>query len=520
MLFPLVLLPLGVFVRRRFLAVFLILAALSLALAEWGSRNYPSENFYFTFSRLWEILSGSICAAILFRRAQMSNDALAFVGLAMIVASIVLYTSEVPFPSLYTLLPVVGSMLITLFADSKTWTVRLLSVRPMVVMGILSYSAYLWHQPLFAFARIRSLSEPSLWLMSALAVATLMLAWLTVRYVEAPFRRRTLLPRRRGMLTASAASIAAIAGFGFVGDENGGFPSRVKEAMPGYLTALYEGLTDYEVDASCKDGEANGVDRPLCTVFPAKGETHKLAVMGDSHAWSLSPAFATLPEARGVTVLLGATGACPPLLGVYRVKGDAPAIECHDFAQAAAREVVKQGVETVVLGGRWSLYVSGEFGSDRVSHGLSPTPGPRFMSTAERQAGLAQALKDTIAFYRDAGIRVILVEEVPLQWVRADETVARAILLRLDDETSRQMFRDSYVSRTQSDALQQPARRVLNEVAEETGVEVIRLLDYFVEGDQYVWLRDEDVLYTDSNHLSVNGALAMTPFVESVLVPR
>ncbi|MEX1233357.1 MAG: acyltransferase, partial [Roseovarius sp.] len=61
LLFPLVLLPLGAFARGKFMVAFLILSALSLAVAEWGWRSYPDENFYFTFSRLWELLAGSIC---------------------------------------------------------------------------------------------------------------------------------------------------------------------------------------------------------------------------------------------------------------------------------------------------------------------------------------------------------------------------------------------------------------------------------------------------------------------------
>ena len=188
LLFPLVLFFLKDFRRRKFLAVFTVLALISMAVAEWGWRNYPNQNFYFTPSRLWEMLAGSICAVVLYRRAQMKSEILAGLGLAMIVLSSVFYSAVMPFPSFYTLVPVGGTCLIILFAERGTLTAKLLSVKPLVGIGLISYSAYLWHQPLFAFARIRSLSEVPDWVMIGLAVVSLGLAWLSWRFVEQPVR--------------------------------------------------------------------------------------------------------------------------------------------------------------------------------------------------------------------------------------------------------------------------------------------------------------------------------------------
>ena len=100
LLFPLVLFCLRKFRRTKYLIGFTLLALASLAVAEWGWRNYPSQNFYFTPSRLWEMLAGSLCAAILYQRAQMKSEVLAGLGLAMILYSTVFFDAGLPFPSL------------------------------------------------------------------------------------------------------------------------------------------------------------------------------------------------------------------------------------------------------------------------------------------------------------------------------------------------------------------------------------------------------------------------------------
>ena len=256
LLFPLVLWALGQFVRTKFLIVFLILSALSLGLAEWGWRNYPTENFFFSPSRLWELLAGSICAALLFSRAQMRNELGALAGLVLILYSIVFFDGSLPFPSVYTVVPVLGTVLIILFAAPGTLVARLLSLKPMVAIGLISYSAYLWHQPLFVFARIRSVSEPSLLLMSGLAIASLVLAWLTWRYVETPFRRRSWLPERKRLLQASALGIAIFAGFGTWGDVTKGFPVRVEETTPGLMTEWRKQLYEIRKQDICQDRQA------------------------------------------------------------------------------------------------------------------------------------------------------------------------------------------------------------------------------------------------------------------------
>ena len=205
-----------------------ILAALSLALSEWGWRNEPDVNFFFTFSRFWELFAGAIAAVVAKYGALKGNGILAMLGLVLILGSMMVLDEATPVPSLYALAPVLGSVLVLLFAQGGAFVARLLSLRWLVGVGLISYSAYLWHYPLFAFAHVAYPNGLHPGLMLVLLVLTLVLAGLTWIYVEQPFRRRTeRILSRRGSLFAVFGVIGAVFfAFGVVGDLKDGFVWR------------------------------------------------------------------------------------------------------------------------------------------------------------------------------------------------------------------------------------------------------------------------------------------------------
>lgn len=221
--FPLLLLLLARYAARATVPVLFALTLASLALAQVMSGTRPSANFFLIPTRMWELQIGALCALHLATRPVARGQALSLLGLAMVLASVFAFDDRTPFPSLYALLPTLGTALIILFAGPGTWVHRLLSLRAMVGIGLISYSAYLWHQPLFAFARIRALDEPGLPVMLGLAALALVLATLSWRFVERPFRRHrgTLASHGRTLTVAALASLAVL-GFGLAGSGGGG----------------------------------------------------------------------------------------------------------------------------------------------------------------------------------------------------------------------------------------------------------------------------------------------------------
>lgn len=218
--------------RARGVLVLLVLTALSLALSEVSWRRWPDANFYLVTSRFWELGLGGLLALL---GAEAAVDARfggrgrgfgALAGLAMIALSVFAFDTTTPVPSLIALLPVVGTCLVIAFARSgDALSGAVLANRGFVMVGLISYSAYLWHQPLLAFTRIASLAEPGWPMMAGIALLSLPLAYLSWRFCEMPFRDRSRTSRR-SIWVATGVGGAVFVSIGAAAQFSGGFPQR------------------------------------------------------------------------------------------------------------------------------------------------------------------------------------------------------------------------------------------------------------------------------------------------------
>ncbi len=193
-----------------------VVFVISLGVAAWATQYaaHPkiiSGAFFLLPTRGWELLIGVFAAFYLkhntFLRSHLLNQALSMLGFGMILYSIIVFDATTPFPSFYALVPTIGTGLLILCAVPKTLVHNLLSLKFFVGIGLISYSAYLWHQPLFAFARhrfIEDLSEP---ILITLCLASLLLAWISWKFVEAPFRDKKAFTQKKIFLISSIAAL-------------------------------------------------------------------------------------------------------------------------------------------------------------------------------------------------------------------------------------------------------------------------------------------------------------------------
>jgi len=507
MVFPLLLALLGAFGRRKHIVVIGLLAVLSLALSEWGWRNFPEENFFFTLSRMWELFAGSICAFIVFRRSLEPNGPLAALGLGLIVYSIFFYDGAVPFPSVYALAPVVGTCLVLLFATQGTMVARILSMKAPVAIGLISYSAYLWHQPLLAFARARSMHEPALWLLLALGLASFVLAGLSWRFVEQPFRAgpNKLLRGRMALFGVSGAGIAAFAAFGFVGMDQNWAEARYDNKMPPFYKDVIASMKGHNLTRACYAGTRNDETRAdrFCKVFDGAGPGETIAIFGDSHSQAILPAFEAYAEESGARIIKSGLGGCPPLIGTYVASGNYSLGTCNTLTQEQAAYVAQNDVTTVVLVARWSLYAQGGYSNDQRHFLLNSEPRPQLGGREASFEVFAQALPATVDFYRRLGVRVIVLQQLPEMQVHPRRGVYAAVARGYTPEEATEIFEASALPVAEHDALQAAARSVFDGLE---GAEVVDLADVFREDGVYRWFIDGRSAYSDLDHVSGYGA--------------
>jgi peptidoglycan/LPS O-acetylase OafA/YrhL len=158
-IFPILLLLFHNFFKKYIFLMLIFVFVASLFICQFlALYTGGTINFYFTFSRAWELALGAICAHILIYKnlsySSLIKNLLSTIGIILIVFSIFFFSRQTVFPSFYTLVPTVGTSLIILFADRDTFINKILSIKFLVSIGLISYSLYLWHQPLLAFGRI------------------------------------------------------------------------------------------------------------------------------------------------------------------------------------------------------------------------------------------------------------------------------------------------------------------------------------------------------------------------------
>ncbi len=515
-LFPLFLMLAWRFSKQWVISVLFVAALASLAVSEWALTRYTSASFYLLPTRGWELLIGALAAFYLFSNTNtdekpsylhlIASQAASFVGLLLITYGVFAYEKSTPFPGINALVPTIGTVLIVLFANTQTFVGKLLGCKWLVGIGLISYSTYLWHQPLFSFARYSSIQEPSKMVYLLLILLSLLLAFLTWKFVETPFRNRNIVKRKQIFWFGLLGSLFFIT-IGSIGIYNKGFEKRFN--MPTSLSSSF-GLTQRANECFDKPNLHQNDDW-LCDIGVEPASTGSksdskpaILVFGDSHSKSLFDAFNEAALQANTHAVYSGMSYCAPLLGIYILRAD-QAQACHLVNQRVFDYVKANQIKKIFLIGRWSAYTDGGYDGTEITWIGTTQSGKK--AKAPAQKAFEAGLKQTVAAYAHIGAQLYIVEQVPQQTLAVKDLYYKIYSNNNQDNQNEVSanIRELSVSKQEHLQLQAFVSSLFKQHAQAGQLNLVNFDDIFCDTEKCLIGTDEYSYYFDNNHLTTAG---------------
>ena len=343
--FPLVLLLVARSRSQRFRLWTALIAAASFVVSlAWVTLDQPGA-YYLLPSRAWELLLGALLAlgAVPAIRSRAAAEVAGVVGLALIAGSVLLLSEESLFPGLNALWPCLGAALLIHSGQRGTRVAAWLGSRPLVAIGLVSYSLYLVHWPVIVYTRYVLLRAPAPLEIAAMLAAMAVLAWASWRFVEQPFRnRRRVSNRAIWVLSGGAIAITFVVGVAtFRAD---GWPQR----LPAEARAMVAAAKVVDADPKCfLEGTYEAWGGSAC--FLVRNPGPRVLLWGDSHANHYVPAIRTRAATIDASVLQYTSAGCLPVLGVEQTRRD----HCTPNSRQVPAIIRRFGIDRVVLSANW-----------------------------------------------------------------------------------------------------------------------------------------------------------------------
>jgi peptidoglycan/LPS O-acetylase OafA/YrhL len=495
----------GAFCRRTLAPLFLAGVLLSLAYSAYGVVHHSSATFYLLPGRSWELLLGSLLAvapvAWLGERRWL-RELLSIVGLVGILGPCFLYTRETEFPGIAAIPPCLGAFLLIL-ANSRgtgvsppTFVGGWLATKPLVFIGLISYSLYLWHWPIFAFSSYLALGPLAARHRMALVIVSMILAVFSWRLIETPFRRRTIAATRGNLFRMAAAGMALCMVVGVTLQLRGGVPERLP-------AALVSGFPDEPHDALMRGKEvtADEVRAGRLVPFGDPNSTGRptMLIWGDSHAIAAMPAFDRLFKQWGLGGCAAAFNSTPPLVKLFARTDYGLNERSLEFNDAVIAYIEKERIPHAVMICAWDGYA--RFLERPVDHGARYEPVPTLDV-------LKEGILRTVQEIKRAGAQPWIVLQVPRQ--PNAKKIVRAIYTGLDER--------NYCTTPATWRCVAGEDRAFLERLETAGARIIDPRAAFLDSEQSVYriTRNGVSLYRDDHHLSDRGAvMTLQPLLEA-----
>ncbi|MRJ42988.1 MULTISPECIES: acyltransferase family protein [Idiomarina] len=453
----------------------------SFFLSLWALGISQDAAFYLTPFRVWEILVGALAAVVVNKFGKPNSDVFSLFGLLLLVFSFWLISPATPWPSVYTLLPCIGVILILLYTRKGSLVYRILSVKPMVFIGILSYSLYLWHQPVLAFIRAQSLKEPTALMLLIGLLVSFALAYISYRFFERPLRfgfsnskhsRRLFLALFVWAALLSTGSIAYI---------------YATDTVKNEILAPNKGLS-----AKCDMPDNWSSD---CVYGDVKEDVN--IVWGDSYAMHLVDGL--LANSPNIQLLQMTKSSCAPTIGLANVRNtersnDFQSCLDHNESVLGYIESNKERIRNVILASPFLYLANPDFVVQL--HGVDQQGS---------WAAMEQGILETLSRLSALNISVTLVAPPP----RSEFNVGRCLEKagRFKIEFSECAFDLPSEYRELSTLLSEIALKQNQEASVSSTVSFVDLTETVCSNSGYCLAFEDDIiLYRDNGHFTILGS--------------
>jgi peptidoglycan/LPS O-acetylase OafA/YrhL len=490
LVYPLLLLVITRYLPRHRRATLFALGLASLLLCIWASHSHPVANYFLAPARAWELLLGASLALGAPRIGHRGvREYLALASLLGIAIAVHAYSARTLYPGTAAILPCVatGALILTGDGSRPALVNRVLGWRPLVFVGLISYSLYLWHRPLFVLVTYYHIEPLGPATMVVLLGVLGLLAAASWRFIEQPIRKRALLRAPRALLGCAAAGSGVILLAGAVLWSSQGFPQRF---APELRALLPESPAQTPELVRCMRRSAEQIrSGQLCSYGSRDSSAPRVLVWGDSHTLVLMPAYQALARSHHARLYFVAKSFCPPLLAPESAPAGAAVGACSTFNAAVVEAITRLDPQVVILGGRW---VDAEI-----------PPGV---------ADIAAGIEETVGRVGDRSRSVCVVLGVPAlkYWAPYALLMAR-----------RRHIPDEFLSPTRAEVLAQYGNmeRELRARERQGSLILADPKEVLCRTDSCLYKAGGRSLYGDDNHLSEDGALFVTPALERCFEP-
>ncbi len=531
--FPILLILIVKYFRKKLIFILITIALLSLFLSQIGgnfkinnlSSSFPflvlpfdffwqagSANFYLPFGRVWELLLGSLIAFFIRKKnikEKKINNFFSIAGFFLIIISIFFYSKDIQYPSVFTLLPCLGTALIIIYTDKKTLLFKILTYRPIVFLGLVSYSLYLWHQPVFSFSKIYLGTELHVFVIFFLLIVSFILSLFSWRYIEQPFRNKKIINNKNfiKILLIFISTLVFLASLMYLGKIN-----SIKKKLPEAINQSFS-VSNNNHCFGLEGSHLKKSEKWYCEVGNNKAAI-SFIVIGDSHASASIPGFEIAAIKKNTKGIVAGYAGCPGLLSIQSIRPDNKIKDCLMLSKKIFNYVKEKKIKNIFFVSRWNYYTGDEYNRNEFQPITSSDN--LFSNKKNSKKDFIKGLEYTIKSYNDIDVKPIFVYQAPLQLYDPEFVYLNAYDFNNNKIDLNKLEKFSVNLKKNLDSQKFIRKNIQILKKSNYNIKEIDLNDLFCNKVKCLIGNEKNSFYGDNDHLSKEGA----KFINKILYEK